>query len=82
MRYQVSEAIGFVKEERRRLRRVVLDKLNSRYTLFGRVQLAGNLPPGEGGVSLAARDNVPFERIYTHRFPRRPKFKATTVKPL
>lgn len=68
MHYQVPEGIWFIKEERRRLRRVVLDKPNTRYTLLAGFQLAGTLPPGEGGVSLAARGNAPFERINTHRF--------------
>ena len=72
MRYQAPKAIGFVKEERRRLRRVVLDKPNSCYTLLAGLQLAGTLPPGEGGVSPAARGSAPFERINTHRFCGRP----------
>jgi len=45
---------GDVKEERRRLRRVVLEIAIARHTLPWQGQRLLPLPPGEGGVSRAA----------------------------
>ncbi|MES9884593.1 MAG: hypothetical protein ABW185_27425 [Sedimenticola sp.] len=47
-----------VKEERRRLRRVVLDSPHPAFTLLGRERTAP-LPPGEGGVSPVAKGQSP-----------------------
>jgi len=51
IRFQLD---GDVKEERRRLRRVVLDSPIQRSTLLGGAGDFRPLPPGEGGVSRAA----------------------------
>ena len=51
---------GQVKEERRRLRRVVLDLPTTSIPYVG-AGLSRPLPPGEGGVSRTARGKAPNE---------------------
>ena len=52
---------GRVKEERRRWRRVVLDRPGTGSTLKAGAGNLRLLPPGEGGVSCPERGSAPFE---------------------
>ena len=45
------------------MRRELLDNKIGRFTLLAMVHVYEPLPPGEGGVSPAARGNAPFERF-------------------
>ena len=69
VRCSVFWAVPGVKEERRRLRRVVLDACNRVSPFPGTGAAVHPCFPGEGGVSLRLRGSASFERKTSRWMP-------------